>query len=491
MAGFYPWVSDPIERRIDDALALAGITDAADRPTGTYSGGMRQRLGIAQALIGRPRLLLLDEPASALDPVGRRDVLEIMERLRGDTTIFYSTHILDDVQRVSDHVAILDHGKLVRAAPTQELLRSLSPDRLAVVVRGVTESTAAGLAALPGVASVELESQAANEATYGVETRHGTTEIVQRAITRYAVDNDLALVVGRPGARRSRGRLPSPHRLQGARSMNATTADTLEYVPARQGAGRLLGLRNLVRKDVLDWGHGKRTWIVAAATTTVIVLGAANAAINQWVIASFPAEAGDGPAKILSVVPIDNLLAGIGTQISVLAVIFATMSLLIAERDSGTLAWTISKPVSRTSVLVSKWLTATLVLWVAAFVIPLAITTGLVTVLYGAPDMAVVVAVALATVMVPAIFVGITLVASTFVSNQAAVGAIGLFFFILPSIAGGLVPAVAPFFPTSIFGWAIEVSTGGPISLVTPAAWAIGMTVLFVLGRRRLAGMDL
>ena len=82
--------------------------------------------------------------------------------------------------------------------------------------------------------------------------------------------------------------------------MNATTANTLEYVPARQGAGRLLGLRNLVRKDVLDWGHGKRTWIVAAATTTVIVLGAANAAINQWVLSSFPAEAGDGPAKILS-----------------------------------------------------------------------------------------------------------------------------------------------------------------------------------------------
>ena len=273
--------------------------------------------------------------------------------------------------------------------------------------------------------------------------------------------------------------------------MNATTANTLENVSGRQGAARLLGLRNLVRKDVLDWRHGTRTWIVAAATTTVIVLGAANAAINQWVLSSFPAEAGDGPAKILSAVPIDNLLAGIGTQISVLAVIFATMSLLLAERDSGTLAWTISKPVSRTSVLVSKWLTATIVLWVAAFVTPLAITTGLVTILYGAPDMAVVVAIALATVTVPAIFVGITLVASTFVSNQAAVGAIGLFFFILPSIAGGLVPAVAPFFPTSIFGWAIEVSTGGPLSLVTPAAWTIGMAFLFVLGRRRLAGMDL
>jgi ABC-2 type transport system ATP-binding protein len=198
VAGFYPWVSDPIERRIDDALDLAGIADAANRPTGTYSGGMRQRLGIAQALIGRPRLLLLDEPASALDPVGRRDVLEIMERLRGDTTIFYSTHILDDVQRVSDHVAILDHGKLVRAAPTHELLRSLNPDRLAVVVRGVTDSTAGGIAALPGVASVELESQAANEVSYYVATRPGTTEIVQRAIARYAVDNDLVLVSAAP-----------------------------------------------------------------------------------------------------------------------------------------------------------------------------------------------------------------------------------------------------------------------------------------------------
>jgi ABC-type transport system involved in multi-copper enzyme maturation permease subunit len=273
--------------------------------------------------------------------------------------------------------------------------------------------------------------------------------------------------------------------------MNATTVDAFERTTGQRGAGRLLGLRNLVRKDGLEWGHGKRTWIVAIATTAVLILGAANAAINQWVLSSFPAEAGDRPAEVFSVLPIDNLLAGIGTQFSVLAVIFATMSLLIAERDSGTLAWTISKPVSRTSVLVSKWLTATVVLWVAAFVIPIAITAGLVTILYGAPDAPVVIALVLSVVTVPAMFVGITLVASTFVSNQAAVGAIGLLLFILPSIVGGIVPAATPFFPTSIFGWVVEVSTGGPISLVTPAAWAIGMAVLFVLGRRRLADMDL
>src|SRR6476659_943715 len=198
VAGFYPWVSDPIERRIEDALALTGIADAADRPTGTYSGGMRQRLGIAQALIGRPRLLLLDEPASALDPVGRRDVLDIMEGLRGDTTIFYSTHILDDVQRVSDHVAILDQGRLVRAAPTQELLGSFTRDRVRVTVRGATESTAGDLAALAGVASLEVVSRDRDLATFVVQARPDQTDSVQRSVTRYAVDSGLILVANAP-----------------------------------------------------------------------------------------------------------------------------------------------------------------------------------------------------------------------------------------------------------------------------------------------------
>jgi ABC-2 type transport system ATP-binding protein len=198
VAGFYPWVQDPIDRRITDTLELTGIAAAADRPTRTYSGGMRQRLGIAQALIGRPQVLLLDEPASALDPVGRRDVLDLMDGLRGHATIFYSTHILDDVQRVSDHVAILDQGRLVRAAPTQELLGSFTHDRVRVVVRGVTDATAGGLAALPDVASVELEARSADEATFGIQARPGKTEAVQRAVTRYAVEADFTLVSNAP-----------------------------------------------------------------------------------------------------------------------------------------------------------------------------------------------------------------------------------------------------------------------------------------------------
>ena len=140
---------------IDKVLDTVGLTDAGDRRTKTYSGGMRQRLGIAQALVTSPSVLLLDEPVSSLDPIGRREVLELMAQLRGETTVFYSTHILEDVQRVSDHVAILDGGRLVRAAPTAELLASFTRDRVRVVVGGADDTTGIDLAKLPCVLSVE------------------------------------------------------------------------------------------------------------------------------------------------------------------------------------------------------------------------------------------------------------------------------------------------------------------------------------------------
>jgi ABC-2 type transport system ATP-binding protein len=119
---FYRGPRTAIDNRIEETLELVGLSDKADRPTKGFSGGERQRLGIAQAQVNHPDLLILDEPAAALDPIGRRDVLAIMERLREHTTIFYSTHILDDVQRVSDSVVILDQGRKVADAATSQLL---------------------------------------------------------------------------------------------------------------------------------------------------------------------------------------------------------------------------------------------------------------------------------------------------------------------------------------------------------------------------------
>jgi ABC-2 type transport system ATP-binding protein len=111
-----------LRRRVGEVLELVGLEAAARRRIGGYSGGMRQRLGIGQAMLNRPAVLFLDEPVSSLDPEGRRDVLEIVERLRGEATVLLSTHILSDVERVCDRVAILDHGRLVTEAQIDELL---------------------------------------------------------------------------------------------------------------------------------------------------------------------------------------------------------------------------------------------------------------------------------------------------------------------------------------------------------------------------------
>lgn len=121
--GFFPFdADDRVEDDIDEAIDLVGLVEKSDARVGTLSGGQRQRVGIAQACVHRPELLLLDEPAAALDPVGRRDVLAIMRRLRGTTTVFYSTHILDDVERVSDLVAVIDRGRRVVQQDVTSLL---------------------------------------------------------------------------------------------------------------------------------------------------------------------------------------------------------------------------------------------------------------------------------------------------------------------------------------------------------------------------------
>ena len=113
-----------LRSRVAEVLETVGLTDAAKRKIGGYSGGMRQRLGIGQAMIGRPEVLFLDEPVSSVDPEGRRDILDIVGRLRDSATVFISTHILADVERVCDRVAILDFGHLVIESPIDDLLET-------------------------------------------------------------------------------------------------------------------------------------------------------------------------------------------------------------------------------------------------------------------------------------------------------------------------------------------------------------------------------
>ncbi|GIP54626.1 ABC transporter ATP-binding protein [Paenibacillus vini] len=105
----------------DMILEKVGLKDAARRRISGYSGGMKQRLGLAQALVHRPRLLLLDEPVSALDPLGRREVMDLLQQLRQETTILLSTHVLHDAEEVCDRIIMLRNGEIVEQGNISEL----------------------------------------------------------------------------------------------------------------------------------------------------------------------------------------------------------------------------------------------------------------------------------------------------------------------------------------------------------------------------------
>ncbi|SDO19807.1 ABC-2 type transport system ATP-binding protein [Psychrobacillus sp. OK028] len=102
-------------------LDFVGLGDAKNKKTGTFSGGMKQRLGLAQAIVHKPGLLLLDEPVSALDPVGRREVLNLLKELQEHTTILYSTHILNDAEEMTDQLLFLRKGQLVEQGSLKEV----------------------------------------------------------------------------------------------------------------------------------------------------------------------------------------------------------------------------------------------------------------------------------------------------------------------------------------------------------------------------------
>jgi len=108
-----------IHQDSDELLKLVGLT--TNKRIGGFSRGMKQRLGVAQALLNQPKLLICDEPTSALDPPGRKEILDILREIKGKTTVIFSTHILSDIERICDHVAILNKGKIALCGGLSEL----------------------------------------------------------------------------------------------------------------------------------------------------------------------------------------------------------------------------------------------------------------------------------------------------------------------------------------------------------------------------------
>jgi ABC-2 type transport system ATP-binding protein len=121
-----------LERRIDRLLEQFGLSGVADHKLRTFSSGMTQKVGLAQALLNAPRVLLLDEPTSGLDPIGRRDTLDLIRELARDhsVTVLFSTHILTDIERVCERAAILHHGRLIASGNLADLKRSHGAEQM-------------------------------------------------------------------------------------------------------------------------------------------------------------------------------------------------------------------------------------------------------------------------------------------------------------------------------------------------------------------------
>ncbi|MCT2534403.1 ABC transporter ATP-binding protein [Aquibacillus koreensis] len=143
--------------RADELLERVGISDAGNRRIGKYSGGMKQRLGIAQAMIHKPMLIMLDEPVSSLDPIGRREVLTLMEELKEQTTILFSTHILSDAEEVSDDLLLMSQGEIVESGSIQELREKHQTSKIHLAFRGEVDTYYEALKHLNSISESAME----------------------------------------------------------------------------------------------------------------------------------------------------------------------------------------------------------------------------------------------------------------------------------------------------------------------------------------------
>jgi len=148
---------DQIDSRSKEMLSLVGL-EGVNRKIRGFSRGMKQRLGIAQALLNEPKLLICDEPTSALDPIGRKEILDILSIARERTTIVFSTHVLSDVERICDSIGMLDQGKLVLQGTVSEIKNKYRKDTVQIEVGEHMELTAliTGLTKLPNVISATV-----------------------------------------------------------------------------------------------------------------------------------------------------------------------------------------------------------------------------------------------------------------------------------------------------------------------------------------------
>jgi len=170
-------------RRVSELLEMVGLANANQKISG-FSRGMKQRLGMAQALLNQPKLLICDEPTSALDPMGRKEVLDILKQIRGKTTVIFFTHILSDVERVCDRVAVLRGGHIALSGTLPELRAKHRADSVLIEFASQADKDRFAAAASALMESAESEDPE-------LVLRVADIEAAQREILRILSANDI------------------------------------------------------------------------------------------------------------------------------------------------------------------------------------------------------------------------------------------------------------------------------------------------------------
>ncbi|MDW7614870.1 ABC transporter ATP-binding protein [Peribacillus simplex] len=181
-------------RGIPEIMSKVGLSGEENSKVRTFSGGMKQRLGIAQALLHKPALIVMDEPVSALDPIGRREVLNIIKEIKKDTTILISTHILSDAEEICERFVIIKSGKKIEDTTMSELLNRNSGNKINVDITSKSQKWIENVKSLNFVKGVEVTG---NRLKIEVENIESNKNMLLASalehnvdLVRFEIDND-------------------------------------------------------------------------------------------------------------------------------------------------------------------------------------------------------------------------------------------------------------------------------------------------------------
>lgn len=178
---------EELANSIKDMLGKVGLNGEGNSKVGTFSGGMKQRLGIAQALLHKPSLIVMDEPVSALDPIGRREVLNLIEEIKKETTILLSTHILSDAEEICERFVIIKNGSKIEDTTIKELINQHSENKLQIEIALKDQNWIEIVKKFPFVKGIEVMG-------HKIKISIENIEVNKKMILESALEHDVDII---------------------------------------------------------------------------------------------------------------------------------------------------------------------------------------------------------------------------------------------------------------------------------------------------------